>query len=455
MKLAKNLLLLSSIFLLSACGATGETTTSSTQEDNTSNTSSIDPIELSDIKDFISYFNTSKNYSFDLYIGKNLSKTLIFSEDVIGSYNEDSRSLLDLYIQDSEGVYKLNYFNKNYVSSEYLLNSNDEIITDLWSGEVISNLYGKADSLLSNLADGLNEYEISDKNFKLAIVKILGFEQSAILDISNINSIVEDNSIVLSFTIEETAYKLVSKDLGTSISNDYLEFINNGGGVYVPDYHLGGFKKLMKLNNYRDENISGSEPFYELFNPNYFLFENIAVSNLIEGYIGLNTADHVGTYSLTATGGLSYFPIQISDLSIYTKINTGYNIPEIMNYPSNLLILDNLQFLEKGELDIIGFQPVGETYITSSWEYLIDFGNNFNIFSAASDVYTNFTPYGLMIDIYYSEQNTVDSLVDFYYCFTYLDFNFVLQAGVFQFKFSEFGNCSVSLLDQVVSGEIQ
>ena len=118
MKLAKNLLLLSSILLLSACGATGETTTSSTQEDNTSNTSSIDPIEFSEIKDFISYFNTSKNYSFDLYIGKNLSKTLIFSEDVIGSYNEDSRSLLDLYIQDSEGVYKLNYFNKNYVSSE-------------------------------------------------------------------------------------------------------------------------------------------------------------------------------------------------------------------------------------------------------------------------------------------------------------------------------------------------
>ena len=72
-----------------------------------------------------------------------------------------------------------------------------------------------------------------------------------------------------------------------------------------------------------------------------------------------------------------------------------------------------------------------------------------------SEVYTNFTPYGLMIDIYYSEQNTADSLVDFYYCFTYLDSNYVPQAGVFQFKFSEFGNCSVSLLDQVVSGEIQ
>ena len=76
MKLAKNLLLLSSIFLLSACGATGETTTSSTQEDNTSNTSSIDPIEFSDIKDFISYFNTSKNYSFDI-LSKKLHDRLV------------------------------------------------------------------------------------------------------------------------------------------------------------------------------------------------------------------------------------------------------------------------------------------------------------------------------------------------------------------------------------------
>ena len=458
----KLLFLLSLPLLLVACepnhtsssgsSLSGDSSPSLSDSSTSSSSSSSLPLPT-DIRSALEYLAKEKNYSFTIYEGGEPEPaylfTYYFTEKVVGHTALDALEYTDLRIQDDTGVYPLNYYEDHLISGEYIRMEDGSLCQDVW--EISDTLYGKSESFLSSLPSGETSLTITDKAYRLNLIKTLGYDNSAIVDLSSLEASFEGGQLSLSFTLGETDLLLVASDFGTTDVPLYDRFLSEGGDVYVPEETLAELRRLFATNQMIISQSSEQMTFRELLHPNYY-FSCYEGSDMFSGYVAINKPEEniVGVYMAVGEGSFSADSVSgVTGIAVSTA-RPVWDVPDMMQfyrYPSAMLLWSNLQFLGEGldENMALVVEGKGLTYHTDESTIVNDFVTNFSIDqSFPTDTYV---PYSLSFDIQLDEEDRT-SVVEIYYLYFYNNFT---SAGYLHYSISGFGNTSLPKLDELIA----
>lgn len=452
----KNLLFLLSLpLLLTACETTSSSFTSvpdsSLASDTSSGSSSSELALPTDVRSFLDYLSKSRNYTFTVHVlGSETTDlmTYYFTESIVGSTALDAPEYTDLRIQDEEGVYPLNYYEGRLLSGEYIEMADGSLCQDVW--EISDTLLGKCTDYIASLPSGEEELTIEDKAYRIALLNTLGYDSSAIIELSDIAAEFAQGELSLSFTLEGEDLEIRVTDLGTTTVPLYDQFVSEGGDVYVPEETLGEMRRLFAT----DQMIitqSAQLTIHELLHPNYF-FSCYGGSDMFSGYVAIDQPEEgiVGCYMAVGTGSFDANSVDgITGIQISTS-RPVWDVPDMTQfyrYPSDLLLWSNLQFLSDGLDESIASVATakGKAYHTYESNLLLDFVTNFSIdHSYPTDEYV---PAALSFDVQLDEQDKT-SVVEIYYLYYYDNYT---AAGYLHYSISAFGATSIAKLDELIA----
>ncbi len=406
---------------------------------------------ITSLKQGLKYLNTKKNYTISYQTASGDHCSLFFEKKSIGLKIENKNGSQQLhYIQDKKGIYPLQY-NETYIPGEYILNENQERYTSLWDNSFYQTLLGVESDYINNLDDKVNDLAVTNKKYKVAIIKTLGFTDTDYPNVDYIKCSYKDQS--LSFEIKmlnknPIAYKVSS--LNSTINQDVKTYLKQGGKVFTPSNELSTMRSLIRSNNFTRDIYDINEKRYigcEIFHPNYF-YSEIYGSGFGSGAMELNQKannDHnfdlYGCYYFDTKGSVQG---KVNSVSFYPY--AAYEKPDVVemyHYPTYLQILDNLQYFKEGHLDSTKYTPTGKTYIIEDLYYIYDFIYNFS-FESSYDPQTCI-PYGLEVDIALNEDASLNKIT-FVYSFHYQNKLYSVLVPLYNFN-----NSSIELLDEMYS----
>jgi len=417
---------------------------------NTSSSFNFDE-NIKTVRNYLSFLNNSKNYTLELTSEDEPVYTLEFEENAI-AYSIRGESLTSSYfsgyIKDNEGIYILNldydYYtsSSSFIGGEYLVDSNNEKYTNLYDDNVVITLLNKF-TFLDKIDEDATSYQIKDKTFLLSFITLVGYEAKDYSLLSNVICSFDSNNIFnIDFNVSSTKYNFKLTNIGNTNIKEVDEYLASNKGAYTPSTQLSDARVYLKANNYTRTIVDVSDNSflgYELFNEHYFYSETTS-SGYGSGWIGLESKKYnlSGSYSFTLIGTLDKGFTNIGLVS--TPVSTSSDIPKGYHYPSYLKILNNIEYFNKGFIEIEGYTTIGETYYTTNSSYVYDFVSNFSIDqSFETDTYI---PYGLAIDISINHK-TSDKITFFYYLY------YEGSLAVMNFEFSMFGTSFIDILDNV------
>lgn len=406
MKLKKTFISLISIVLLASCNEISSSISSTTSSSSTSSSSEI--VDIKDVKSALEYMKNSYNFQVTT---QNLSAitdmdyywAYYTSTYYVGKFNTDN-SEYEGYIQFDEGISRISVSEEDEIvyASELLSNSQD-LYTNLLTRN-LSNLD------LNNISEG-DSIEIRKKNDVVSLLSVMGFNSSTYVSLASnkLNLNYSKNILTITFSLNQATnvidYEVLIECFGESSYIPVDEFIDKGGTYYVVNDDLSRIRTLFNNNNYiRNEYDENGEVVTSEYFTHQYYFNDISESYLTEyptlasyylGYVRIKKDNlKIGSYTT-----LNYDDVYMFMVSNRTEVqlvtrnnpdNEGYaqgaftsrqdDITYVMNYPSRLLLWDEL---EKFDFD-------GTKYITEDYEIINDFISNFGITSSSeTTLYAN------------------------------------------------------------------
>ncbi|MBO5577558.1 MAG: hypothetical protein J5955_00370 [Bacilli bacterium] len=397
-------------------------------------------IIVSDLKTGIQYLASERNYTFT-YVGNSNNHDIIYTNNSIGIVPNNVPSATDIYIQHSQGVYRLRYNLDDYVSSEILSKGKS-----LWGDKYYPTMLGADVGFTSSIKSEDTSVKVSSKDFKMAFIKCIGYTSDQIVNVNSLNIAYRKSGDkqYLRFTLDYSGSQIIydAHDFGTSKNSIVDEYVGNGGSYLTINDNFSTMRRLFKANNfvqdiyYFGEEESGYAA-SAYFNPNYYM-SIYNGSNVGSGAIALKdkASGYYGTY---------YFQIEFTDQgarpSLLSKpVYDKPNVPEYYHYPSELLLFNTFEFVYKWtNQDMGGYTPQGQGYYFNNQELLENFSNNFSM----SENFSGQRPLGVAID--FVKGKTDDkTVIMFYYKFVYSG-----QIYVMPIPFYNFGKANIAALDSI------
>lgn len=354
-----------------------------------SSSSEIITSSVDDVYEAISTLKSTKNYTLStLYSEDNYTREYdnIYTEKYVYCNLSDDK---EGYIQSQDGIYRVNEYNGELISSELFVDDNNNPFFDLWESKVFPSFHDFDLSLLEN-AKGQTVYKVNSKMIRLSYLNILEVDQKYLTSIDSFTISLGSNDInSLSFDIifnNGTFFSSKISSFNKSSSIEIESFLAKGGEHATIDSSLLEMKRCFALNNYRrvcyeDDNPSSRVIGYEWFLPDYFYGDYIVPEYVIyeAGYISLprkqyNDVRYDGAY-------LFYLNDEYKISSFYGQqpafVSSISDMPTIMNYPSKMKMFDyNLQFFDK--IDDPNY-PGRDVFVTTDLYLINDWINNFQI----------------------------------------------------------------------------
>jgi len=423
-KICKTLFLLT-LFTLVSCG------TSSSVNNSIDNSSVIDIGGEANIKNVVKYLKNCKRYTVNTAVmNKNgaINYESYYSEEYYYSTFD-----LSGYAQDENGVFKLDNYNGDFVSSELLTDKNNNYLTDMWESGLFISF---ANININNFDSTSMSANVSNKEDKLYLLDMLKVSRGILTGINQFDiSLDSSNNLTIEIVTTNSTYSATvnyQSDLFFQKLDRYLS-VNSYYKTTDEEKYL---QACFAADNYErvvyntDGNtIAG----WEHFTPNYFYGEytketekenNVASS----GYICLKNF----SANNTVYNGMYYFFFNDNGIGLtLVSEDTSYDINSFMNYPSNLLALSSLQFFTYNESS--------NEYVTVNKEIADDFLENFqikNMFQGQSLVATGLS---------YKTENVFSKK----YTVTFsLSFTIDSSSAYMEFEFVNFGSANIEKVDE-------
>lgn len=451
---AKKLLYVAIVsLLLTSCG---------NEEESNKFNYSITPINQEDLKvnniySAIKKLQTLKNFTLSITMTDDEKSSFSFDNIYAEhyyycNYEDDENG----FIEDENGIYRVNLVDNQLLASDLYLDENGQKMTDLYNSGVLANFTQlNLDNFKTAIED---DYVVTNKKDKLTLMNILELDNIYYATLSNcefklLGSTMNNLYLILDFT-NGTSLSCAFNNFGESEEIEVINYKAQNKTYTKIDDDLYRVRDLFKLNNYRrvchenenpEENVIG----YEWFNENYFYGDYIVDEYSIAetGYIGLKNKTKYNEETKTYTDYDGAYLFFLNDT--YSNLNFyGYKpaftttisyMPDIMNYPSNLIMFDyNLQFFEKVD-DSSNYEK--NVYVTTDLYIIQDWLTNFQISLTTEDnaeVYI----YDLRIitDLYTKDSD----------CTVTFQFDYVIEDTVYglQREFIDFGTSNIEIVDE-------
>lgn len=249
---------------------------------NSSNNSSNSPLTISDLKDVMSFIGNSSSYtvsvnktvgvqnptSFAIY----LTEQFFVTENPNNSYG---------YMLSDEGVFQVNKYNNNLISSELLLDANGNIINSL------KNIVPDVSDFSIEGLEGLTEAKITSRVEAFKYFDFVGIDR---LDYTTFKDIIISfNNDVFSFAInfETMNYTGSVSNINTTTNDTYSTYLTEVG-YFVPTPELNTVREAFKLDNFTQLSYDDNQALigYQKFTENYSILDYIqeSISTMDTGY---------------------------------------------------------------------------------------------------------------------------------------------------------------------------
>ena len=432
---------------------------------NSSYDYSITPIEekdlvVADVYEAIEKLISLNNYTLSITLKDDnevIEYDNIYAEKYYYSnYPNDEKG----FIEDENGVYRVNMYEKHLISSELYVDENNKPYTNLYNSRVFASFKNISLEKFTS-AKKQTAFEVSTKNERLLILDILEVPQKYYTDIISCSFSLKGtnvNSLYLSLELnEKMRFEGVFNSFGQSIASEVIDFKAQKKTYTKIHSDLLKAKELFALNNYkrvcyRDEDPNKQVIGYEWFHPNYwfgdFIKENLTSDEMIlmgseRGYLGLEKKikdgeKYDGAYIFYLDENYSNCNLILTYPAFTTNISS---LIDIMNYPSKMEMWNyNLQFFEYVP-DQTEY-PGKNLFVTSDPLIISNWLDNFQINLSLEDGLVAYM-YDLRIitDIY---DNPKDSNVIF-------QFDYILDGTVYglQREFIDFNNSNIPEMDTI------
>ena len=423
---------------LTSCSGRGGSTSSS---DSTSSTltTSIPPIEVKSLKTALLAINTNKNYTIE-YSGDLLKPHSYYFTDV--SISRHSPQYLDTdisYYFDGTGTYQINYFNNNYVSSEYRIMEKTP-----WEYSEVKTMFNIDTDYVNSINDTVSELTITSKTYRIGFLEMIGKDVSEFVNLQSLVALYNyDQSVKFTMVLSEKTYLYIVKDFHKTNDPIVTEFVGNKQGkVYELNDNWKAIRSAFKKDNYCQDIYYFGETEEEsgfvatnYFNTKYFYYKYFDMPKYSTGYIPVNLPDNnaYGTYQFAIDESTTP-----ASLNIGSMVSDSRDLSDILNYPSRLYLWQNMQFFTKFDSESIQISGLSENAIQTSDTYtLMNFANNFDIDSSFSGQ----IPYSLVID--YVFKNNEVSKCNFYYIFSLSGLYYLMPI-----PFHDFGKAYSNIVEQ-------
>lgn len=445
MKKLPVLLLLAASTLIVSCSPSE---TNPTESDSSSLAQTLPEDYSSSVKGYLSALKNIHNYQIEEYVSTSTSSTINF---IRSSFTEEAfyYDFADQsygYIQGKDGVYGVSKDGDSLLGSELFLNDNGEKYSTIWDDTLLPSFALLDEASIQEIENGKDAVSIKGKKNKIALLKILGLDNSYYASITDTKGyITKDNAlrIVMNLTysgMNVTLEAFVSNLLTTTIP-EIQAYLDEGGTYFVPNEDLAKARSLMRANNYTHNyyDSTGKKVGIEYFNENYYFINwdsKYATSNpdgallVSQGLIGIdhkkdpNTGNALnGAYLVSISGN------QIG-ISLSFPYNESSNIPYVYHYPSYLSLWDNLERLQEETIP----SDLDEYYFIDDSLVVNDFLYNFSLESSVANVKVNGLYFG-----YRNMLSEEDQLIRFT-----LD----TTGGSLTYDFVDFGTTKIAAFDQ-------
>lgn len=437
--------------LLSSCGETG--ISNSSNNDNYSITP-IEPEQLivNDIYSAVNKLVTMRNYTLSVTMtvdNESFAFDNIYAEKYYYcNYLGDEEG----FIEDSNGVYRVNYYKNQLISSELYTDENGNKYTSLWDSGVIKT-FSSLDSGSYNNAINQKKFNIPTKKDKLLVMEILELDTLYYPNLAEAYFTIQGGDtlnnlyLILSFD-NGSIFNCVFNQFGKSESSEILDFKAQNKTYTEVSEDLKRVKSLFALDNYKRVCYENEDPNqrvigYEWFTENYWFGDYIVDEYALyeQGFLGLekkvlNGKEYDGAYLFYLSDDYSNYTFYDYAPAFTTNISS---MRDIMNYPSKLAMFNyNLQFFEKIEDEA----NVGKNVYATTDLYIIqDWLENFQI-QLNTDTGEQAYVYDLRIitDLYSKDSD----------CVVTFQFDYVIGDVVYglQREFIDFGVTRIDIIEE-------
>ena len=434
MKKSSLLILATSLILMSCVNNEGSGTTSS-----------YVPTEITSVKDALTQLSSLKNYKF--YIQKRNSDGFPVSE--FNKYITENYFYLDKegeelgYFVYEGSIRSFDLDNGEFTATEPLKDDNNQTITSLYDNDLF---YKVSDFDTSDESFNTKEVTELSRPNQFVLLGLLEVPAATVLDIKNISITVEDSleSLKMKVGFAKESWSLIVEDIGTADEPSVTEFVNNFEPVVVSD-DLTKLKVLFHENNYSRNIYDYNEHVWygvEHFLPQYFYQDidssiayELGVLAMSQGFLGIDNKTYqgknlFGCYMFTLDGNT----VNLNTNFPYNSSTSDVSSPEFANYPSNLLLWDQMQYIH----------PTGEEgkYEVTNAAILNDFANNFQVASIVKDEGLTIT--SLSIEL--TNIGKPEGVANFH-------LNYTRSNGIkgdFHYEFFDFGFSNIPAVDQFI-----
>ncbi|MDY2914100.1 MAG: hypothetical protein SOV58_05695 [Candidatus Enteromonas sp.] len=449
MKLFKPIFFLAASALLASCGTSPISSASSSEE--------IASVDMQSPSAALASLAKAKNYTIDVEIailGSSSTITPFDTHQVVftpRTYSYITSQYEFGYAQGADGVFPYSIEGTGVLPGEVLRDKDGKAIPSLWN----SGLFGSLASLEGTPVDQNDEFAISNKSARLALLDIAGLSRDNYPSLSNLTASIVEGQLSIGgyLTVEEKVYHLsyAVKDVNSSRSDLIAEYLEEGHGAFVPGESLQAIRDLFYSNNYTHyyTDASGAIQGYERFHPDYYVFtcgsEMMSQGYFPSGMVGLDHKkdpatgiSYDGCYSLTPSStdnGKNI--VDFTVMSSFPYNSSTRDVAEAYTYPSYLQLWENLQFVQEYQKDL-PHAGIEEAYVIYDVSVAEDFAKNFGYLAWLSE--NGYQAKGVLIE---AKDLDTDPVV-------YL--SLLLHTGDYlEFEFGEFSTTYVPLIDQWLS----
>lgn len=381
-------------FLLTAaalvlCGCTQPGTSSSASSSESGVTSSLSP-EAGDIYEAVEKLIHARNYTLSTEYTVSRDDPILYDNIYTETYTYcNFPGGEEGFIQDENGIYRVNKYRGNLISSELFTDAEGTPYTDLWSSELFPSL-SQLTLASFEAARGQKQFTLTSKVDKLILLDIMEVDRSYYTELESCTFYLlgsQVGTVLIDLQFSDASFEISVTGFGSSSAGEITDFTARGNTYTAVDPELLAAKKLFETDNYKrvcynEENPDSYVIGYEWFTPNYWYGDYIVSEYQIyeSGYLGLKKKQKDGK---NYDGGyLFYLDEDFESINFYdyapaftTNIS---DITEIMNYPSKMKLWDyNLQFFTP--MEDTGEYPGLQAYVTYDAYLIQDWLSNFQI----------------------------------------------------------------------------
>ncbi|MCF0108409.1 MAG: hypothetical protein HUJ59_05370, partial [Bacilli bacterium] len=400
-------------------------------------------LEVTNLKTALQYMSEYQSFALLLQNGSSAAlHTIVYDKNAMGIESEEDPDLINVYYSDKNGTYQINWNGDELVGSEYRADVN------VWDTDLFPKFQGLGKKTIDKLSDEDTFLSITDKEYKILFAKLITDDATNMVDINSISASYNAKGVTFNISYQKFTFIYLATNFGTAssdVADEYVNFL--GKSALEVDYDLSCARSGMLSNNFKQDVYNYGEDeattgyIYEYGYHEHYFTQKAKTSNYISGYISLHSPLVTdGDNPHPALKGIYFFSQDSSGFHLsQMPYNPSIDIVEGMNYPSRMLLWNNLHLVKEGVKGEMGdFKTKGVTYYVDNATLLADASNN--LMSTTS--FEGQQPVGLVLDAV-SNSNGIDQFTIYY------QFKLKGQNYCYPFPFYSFGKVNNETLNLI------